>query len=146
MAANPLAEAAVEAVELENFAKGIADYVYKGRTVYNLFKKGAKTYPTANITQAGGVTRPAFRVPMRIQSGAAIVQASGNGDGVGRGSGSQYIAGDLSPIGLFAGCEITYLARMATQGPKRGLIALRAEELKNSFETFMQGVDAQFLS
>jgi len=146
MPANPLAEAAVEAVELENFAKGIPDYVYKGRTVYNLFKKGSKTYPTANITQAGGVTRPAFRVPMRIQSGAAIFQATGNGDALGRGTGSQWIAGDLSPVGLFAGCEITYLARKATEGPKRGLIALRAEELKNSFETFMQGVDAQFLT
>lgn len=146
MAANPLAEAAVEAVELENFAKGIPSYVYKGRTVYNLFKKGAKSYPTANITQAGGVTRPAFRVPIRIQSGAAIFQATGNGDALGRGTGSQWIAGDLSPIGLFAGCEITYLARMATQGPKRGLISLRAEELKNSFDSFMQGVDAQFLS
>jgi hypothetical protein len=146
MAANPVAEAAVESVELENFAKGIPDYVYRGRTVYNLFKKGSKTYPTANITQAGGVSRPAFRIPVRIQSGAAIFQATGNGDALGRGTGSQWIAGDLSPVGLFAGCEITYLARMATQGPKRGLISLRAEELKNSLETFMQGVDAQFLS
>jgi hypothetical protein len=32
MAANPLQEAAVEAVELESFAKGIPDLVYKGHT------------------------------------------------------------------------------------------------------------------
>lgn len=144
--ANPLAEAAVEAVELENFAKGIPDLVFKGHTVYNFFKKGAKSYPTANITQAGGVTRPAFRVPVRMQSGAAIFQATGNGDALGRGTGSQWVSGDISPIGLFAGCEITYLARIATQGPKRSLISLRAEELKNSLNSFMQGVDAQFLS
>lgn len=144
--ANPLAEAAVEAVELENFAKGIPDLVYKGHTVYNLFKKGSKTYPTAVTTQAGGTARPAFRIPVRIQSGAAIFQATGNGDALGRGTGSQWVAGDISPIGLFAGCEITYLARIATQGPKRGLISLRAEELKNSFNAFMQGLDAQFLS
>lgn len=144
--ANPLQEAAVEAVELENFAKGIPDLVYKGHTVYNLFKKGSKTYPTAVTTQAGGTARPAFRIPVRIQSGAAIFQATGNGDALGRGTGSQWVAGDISPIGLFAGCEITYLARIATQGPKRGLISLRAEELKNSFNAFMQGVDAQFLS
>lgn len=146
MAANPLAEAAVEAVELENFAKGIPDLVYKGHTVYNLFKKGSKTYPTAVTTQAGGVARPSFRIPVRIQSGAAIFQATGNGDALPRGTGSQWVGGDISPIGLFAGCEITYLARIATQGPKRGLISLRAEELKNSFNSFMQGVDAQFLS
>jgi hypothetical protein len=30
--ATPLNEAAVEAVELENFAKGIPDLVYKGHT------------------------------------------------------------------------------------------------------------------
>lgn len=144
--ANPLQEAAVEAVELENFAKGIPDLVYKGHTVYNFFKKGSKTYPTAVTTQAGGTARPAFRIPVRIQSGAAIFQATGNGDALPRGTGSQWVAGDISPIGLFAGCEITYLARIATQGPKRGLISLRAEELKNSFNAFMQGVDAQFLS
>src|SRR5277367_3329588 len=146
MAPTPLVEASVEGIEIEAFAKGIPDYVYKSRTIYNLFKKGAKTQPVANITAAGGVTRPAFRIPVRIQSGAAIFQGTGNGDSLGRGTGSLWVSGDLSPVALFAGCEITYLARMATQGPKRSLISLRAEELKNSFDTFMSGVDAQFLS
>ena len=144
--ANPLAEAAVEAVELEAFAKGIPNLVYKSQTIYNFMKKGAKTYPTAVTTQAGGTARPAFRIPVRIQSGAAIFQATGNGDALGRGTGSLWVGGDLSPIGLFAGCEITYLARIATNGPKRSLISLRAEELKNSLNSFMRGVDAQFLS
>lgn len=144
--ANPVAEAAVQAVELENFAKGIPDLVFKGRTLYNFFKKGSKTYPTAVTTLAGGTSRPAFRIPVRMQSGAAIFQATGNGDALGRGTGSLWVSGDLAPIGLFAGCEITYLARIATQGPKRSLISLRAEELKNSFDSFMRGVDAQFLS
>lgn len=146
MPANPVQEAAVEAVELESFAKGIQNLVYKGRTTYNLIKKASKTFPTAVTTQAGGVARPAFRIPTRMQSGSAIFQATGNGDALGRGTGSLWVSGDLSPIGLFAGCEITYLARQATQGPKRSLISLRAEELKNSFDSFMRGVDAQFLS
>ena len=144
--ATPLNEAAVEAVELENFAKGIPDLVYKGHTVYNFIKKKSKTFPTAVTTQAGGVSRPSFRIPVRMQSGAAIFQATGNGDSLGRGTGSLWVSGDISPIGLFGGCEITYLARIATQGPKRSLISLRAEELKTSFNSFMQGVDAQVLS
>lgn len=144
--ASPLQEAAVQAVELENFAKGIPDLVFKGRTIYNLFKKKSKTFPTSVTTQAGGTSRPAFRIPVRIQSGAAIFQATGNGDALPRGTGSNFVAGDISPIGLFSGTEITYLARIATSGPKRSLISLRAEELKNSFNSFMQGVDAQFLS
>lgn len=142
----PVNESAVEAVELESFAKGIQNLVYKGRTIYNFFKKGVKSYPTAVTTQAGGVSRPAFRIPVRMQSGAAIFQATGNGDALGRGTGSLWVSGDLAPVGLFAGCEITYLARIATEGAKRSLIALRAEELKNSFDSFMRGVDAQFLS
>jgi len=142
----PLQEAAVQAVELENFAKGIPDLVPTFKTIYNLMKKGAKTYPTAVTTAAGGTTRPSFRIPWRIQSGAAIFQATGDGDGLQRGTGSRWEGGDIVPIGLFAGCEITYLSRIATNGPKRGLISLRAEELKNSLNSFMRGVDAQFLS
>src|SRR5258707_6659344 len=86
--ASPLQEAAVQAVELENFAKGIPDLVYKGRTFYNLIKKKSKTFPTSVTTQAGGTSRPSFRIPVRIQSGAAIFQATGNGDALGRGTGS----------------------------------------------------------
>jgi len=59
----PLQEAAVQAVELENFAKGIPDLVPTFKTIYNLMKKGAKTYPTAVTTAAGGTTRPSFRIP-----------------------------------------------------------------------------------
>jgi hypothetical protein len=103
--ASPLAEAAVEAVELEAFSKGIPDLVYKSRTMYNFFKKGAKTYPTANITAAGGTTRPAFRIPFRVQSGAAITTQTGDGDSLLRGTGSKWLSGDLSPVGLFAGYE-----------------------------------------
>lgn len=142
----PLQEAAVQGVEIEAFAKGIPNYVFKGRTLYNFFKKGAKTYPTAVTTAAGGTSRPAFRIPIRIQSGAAIFQATGDGDNLNRGTGSLWVSGDQSPVGTFAGNEITYLARIAVQGPKRGLISLKAEELKNSFDSYMQGLDSQFLS
>ena len=146
MATSPLQEAAVQGVEIEAFAKGIPNYVFKGRTLYNFFKKGAKTYPTAVTTAAGGTSRPAFRIPIRIQSGAAIFQATGDGDALNRGTGSLWVSGDQTVVGTFAGNEITYLARIAVQGPKRGLISLRAEELKNSFDSYMQGLDSQFLS
>jgi hypothetical protein len=101
--ANPLAELAVEAVELEAFAKGIPNLPYMDKTMYGFFKKRSKTTPTAVTTQAGGVARPAFRIPVRMQSGAAIFQATGNGDALGRGTGSLWISGDLSVVGLFAG-------------------------------------------
>lgn len=130
----------------------IPDLVYSGKTLYNRIKKGVKTYPTANVTAApGNITattglaqRPAFRVPVRVQSGAAIVQGTGDGDSLGRGTGSQWISGDIAPIFLFSGCEISYLTQMATAGKNRGMVAVRAQELKNSLDTFMRGIEGQF--
>lgn len=151
-AGNPLLEAAVEGIELESWAKMIPDLVYSGKTLYNRLKSGAKTYPTANVTAAPGniaattgiAQRPAFRVPMRVQSGATIVQGTGDGDSLGRGTGSQWISGDLQPVFLFAGCEISYLTQMATAGKNRGMIAVRSQELKNSLDSFMRGIEALF--
>lgn len=151
-AGSPLDEAAVQGIELENWAKMIPDTVYTGKTLYNRFKSGTKTYPTANVTASpGNITtttgiaqRPAFRVPMRIQSGATIVQGTGDGDSLGRGTGSQWISGDIQPVFVFAGCEISYLTQMATAGKNRGMVAVRAQELKNSLDTFMRGIEALF--
>jgi hypothetical protein len=144
-----LQEAAVQGIEIEAWSKMIPDLVYSGKTLYNRFKKGVKTYPTANITAAPNTAgtlaqRPAFRVPMRVQSGAAIVQGTGDGDSLGRGTGSQWISGDIQPIFLFAGCEITYLTQMATSGKNRAMISVRAQELKNSLDTFLRGIEALF--
>ena len=143
--ANPVAQAAVEAVELEAWDSRIRDLVYKDKeSVYNFFKQRSKTFPTAVTTARGGTARPAFFIPTRMQSGAAIFQGTGDGDALPRGTGSLWISGDLSPIFVGAGCEITWLARQATEGKKRALISLRAEELKNSLDSFLRGVDAQF--
>lgn len=151
-AGSPLDEAAVQGIELENWAKMIPDLVYSGKTLYNRFKSGTKTYPSANVTAAPGnissttgiAQRPAFRVPMRIQSGATIVQGTGDGDSLGRGTGSQWVSGDIQPVFVFAGCEISYLTQMATAGKNRGMVAVRAQELKNSLDTFMRGIEALF--
>jgi hypothetical protein len=155
MAANnptPLDEAAVQGVELENWAKMIPDLMYDGKTLYSRMKKGVKTYPVANVTAAPGnigattgvAQRPAFRVPVRVQSGATIVQGTGDGDSLGRGSGSQWVSGDIAPVFVFSGCEITYLTQKATNGKNRGMVAVRAQELKNSLDSFMRGIEAQF--
>jgi hypothetical protein len=151
-APTPLDEAAVQGVELESWSKMIPDLMYTGKTLYTRVKKGAKTYPVANVTAAPGnigattgvAQRPAFRVPVRVQSGAAIVQGTGDGDSLGRGSGSQWISGDISPVFLFAGCEISYLTQKATNGKNRGMVAVRAQELKNSLDTFMRGIEGLF--
>lgn len=142
-----LLEAAVQGIELEAFNKSIPDLVYSGKTLYNRIKKATKTYPTANITAApntAGVNsqRPAFRVPMYIQSGGALAQGTGNGDSMGRGTGSQWVSGDLAPVFLYQGCEITYLSQIATAGPKRALVSVRAQELKNTLDTFLRGLES----
>jgi hypothetical protein len=138
----PLVEASVQGIELENWAKMIPDLVFKADTLYTRIKKAAKSYPSANITKAGGIGRPAFRVPMRVQAAAAIQQSNPDGGSLGRGTGSLWISGDISPVFLSNGCEITHLTELATEGPKRAMVSVRAQELKNSLTSFLNGIES----
>lgn len=144
--ANPLQESAVQAIELDAFSKDIPDLIAHDDSVYSFFKNNATIIPVSNVTAAGGVTRPSFRVPMRIQAGAAISQGTGNADSLGRGSGSQWAAFALSPVFYYSVCEITFLSRIATEGRKRGLFNVQAQELKNTYQQAVQGLEAQFVS
>jgi len=139
--ANPLLESAVEAVELEAFSKDIPSLIPKGTTGYSLFKNRATTIPVSNVTQAGGTSRPAFRIPFRPQAGAAIQQGTGDASSLLRGTGSAWDSFALSPIFLFNVCEISYLAQTATQGKARGLFNVQAQEMKNSLDQAMQGIE-----
>jgi hypothetical protein len=142
MAVNPLVESAVESIELDAFAKNIPDLIFKGTTGYSFFKKRATTIPVSNETAAGGVARPSFRVPFRVQSGAALSQGTGNADSLLRGTGSQWQAFAVSPVFLYSVCEISYLSQQATKGKQRGLINVQAQEMKNSLQQAMQGCEA----
>lgn len=139
--ANPLAEAAVEGVEVEAFATEIPNLVYEGTTGYSLFKKKAHTVPIANQTNAGGTARPAFRIPMRIQGGAPIAQGTGNGDSFYRGSGSQWVDFAVSPVFVYNVCEISWLAQHSTNSKEKGLFEVKAQEMKNSLDSAMQGIE-----
>src|SRR5690348_11697500 len=99
--ASPLQESAVEAGELDAFAKDIPDLVQHSDTLYRLLHDNATVVPVANPTAAGGTARPAFRIPLRIQAGAAVKQGTGDGDSLGRGTGSQWAGMALSPVFLF---------------------------------------------
>lgn len=138
---NPLLESAVEAVELEAFSKEIPSLIPKGTTAYSLFKNRATSIPVSNVTSAGGVTRPSFRVPFRPQAGSAIQQATGDASSMNRGSDSSWDSFALSPIFLFNVCEISYLAQSATKGKARGLFNVQAQELKNSLDQAAQGIE-----
>ena len=142
MAANPVVEKAVEAIELDSFSKDIPSLIPFSKTLYGGFKKNATTIPISNVTAAGGVTRPSFRIPMRIQAGAAIAQGTGNGDSLGRGTGSQWAAFAVSPVFFYNVCEISFLSRISTEGRKRGLFNVQAQELQNSFQQATQGLNA----
>lgn len=142
MAANPLSESAVQAIELDAFSKDIPSLIPFDKTLYSLFKQNATVIPVSNVTAAGGVTRPSFRVPMRLQAGAAINQGTGNADSLGRGTGSLFGAFALSPVFFFNTCEITFLARIATEGRKRGLFNVQAQELQNTYQQATQGLES----
>lgn len=136
-----LLEAAVEAVELDAFAKEIPDLVFHGTTAYSLFKAEATSIPVSNQSNAGGTVRASFRVPFRVQSGAAISQGTGNADAMGRGTGSQWASFALAPVYLFNVCEISWLAQASTDSKQKGLFAVKAQEMKNSLDAAMQGIE-----
>ena len=141
MAVNPVVEAAAEAVELEAFSKDIPSLIPKGTTGYSLFKNRATTIPISNVTSAGGTTRPSFRVPFRPQAGAAIQQGTGDANSMLRGSGSSWDGFAASPVVLFNVCELSYLTQQATSGKARGLFNVKAQELKNTLDQAMQGIE-----
>lgn len=139
---NPLLEAAVESIEIEAFAEKIPSLVYKGTTTYSLFKKSAHMVKVSNETSAGGTARPSFRIPFRVQAGAAISQGTGNADSLYRGSGSQWASFAVSPVFVFNVCEISWLAQQATDGKEKGLFEVKAQEMTNSLDQAMQGLEA----
>jgi len=140
-AGNPVLEASVEGIELEAFSKDIPDLIPKGTTAYSLFKNRATKIPVSNQTTAGGTARPSFRVPFRPQGGAPIAVGTGNADSLGRGSGSQWNDFALSPVFLFNVCEISWLAQISTASKNRALFSVKEQELKNSLDSAMQGIE-----
>lgn len=138
-------EVAVESMELDAFAPKIEDLVYEGKTLYTLLRDRATAVPSSNITSAGGTTRPAYRVPFRVQEGTAISQGTGNGDSLGRGTMSQWAAFAVSPVFTYGVNEMSYLSQIATDGSKRskGQFELKAVELRNALRTYEKGLEAQ---
>lgn len=134
-------ETAVEAVEIEAFSTEIPSLIPMSKSLYSLAQERFTKVPVSFQTTAGSTTRPSFRVPFRTQGGAYISQGTGNGDSLGRGNASIWNDFVLSPVWHYAVNEITHLAQLATNGKKRGLISLKAEELKNSLDSAMAGIE-----
>ena len=137
-----LTESAVEALEIDAFAANIGDLIFKGTDLYSLMKKRAQVVPVSNVTAAGGVTRPSFRVPFRVQSGSPITQSTGDNGSIGQGTGSNWQSFAVSPVWIQSVCQISALAQLATKGKDRGLVKVQAEELKNALNQTKQGIEA----
>ena len=127
---------------MEAFAEKIPDLVFHGTTTYSLFKSKAHTVKVSNQTSAGGTARPSFRIPFRVQAGAALNQGTGNGDSLYRGTGSQWASFAVSPVFVYNVCEISWLAQQSTDGKEKGLFEVKAQEMKNSLDQAMQGLEA----
>lgn len=134
-------EAAVEAVEIEAFSTEIPSLIPMSNSLYTLAQDRFTKVPVSFQTAGGTTTRPSFRVPFRVQGGSFVSQGTGNGDALGRGNMSVWNDFVLSPVWHYAVNEVTHLSQLATNGKKRGLISLKAEELKNSLDSAMAGIE-----
>ena len=134
-----LNEAAVESIELEQVGKEIALTWPTFRGLWNEFEKSAKKVNIANVTQAAGTTRSAWRETMIIQGASGIQVGTGDGTALGSGTGSQTAAFAMAPIWAFNVTQYTRLAEMATNGSERGIESFTKTEIKRSIKQYYNG-------
>jgi hypothetical protein len=134
-------ESAVESVEIEAFSTEIPSLIPMSKSLYSLAQDRFTKVPVSYQTYANGASRPSFRVPFRVQGGAAIQQGTGDGSALGLGNMSVWQDFALSPVWNFAVNQMSHLSQLAVNGKKRGLISLKAEELKNSLDSTMAGLE-----
>src|SRR5450631_2156661 len=91
-------EAAVESVEIEAFSTEIPSLIPMSKTLYSLAQDKFTKVPVSFQTLGGSTSRPSFRVPFRVQGGAAIKQGTGDGDSLGFGNMSVWQDFVLSPV------------------------------------------------
>jgi hypothetical protein len=139
-----LNEAAVESIELENVGKEISILWPTFKGLYNHLEKSAKKVNIANVTQAAGTTRSAWRETMIIQGGSGISVGTGDGNSLMSGTGSQTAAFAMAPVWAFNVTQFTRLAEMATNGAERGVETLTKSEVKRSIKQFHNGIEGLF--
>lgn len=139
-----LNEAAAESIELENVGREIALLWPTFKGLYNELNKSAKKVNIANVTQAAGTTRSAWREPMIVQGASGIAVGSGDGSALGSGTGSQTAAFAMAPIWAFNVTQYTRLAEMATNGAERAVESFTKTEIKRSIKQFYNGIEALF--
>ena len=136
-----LNEAATESIELEQVGREIAILwpTYKG--IYNEFQKSAKKVNIANVTQAAGTTRSAWRETMITQGASGISVGTGDGSALGSGTGSQTASFAMAPIWAFNVTQYTRLAELATNGAERAVESFTKTEIKRSIKQFYNGIE-----
>jgi hypothetical protein len=140
----PLNEAAVESIELEQVGKEIALTWPTFRGLYNELEKSAKKVNIANVTQAAGTTRSAWRESMIIQGASGINVGTGDGTPLLSGTGSKTAAFAMAPVWAFNVTQYTRLAEMATNGAERGVESFTKTEIKRSIKQFYNGIESLF--
>lgn len=141
MPLGPGVEAAVESVEIEAFSTEIPSLIPMSKSLYSLAQDRFTKVPVSFQTYANGASRPSFRVPFRVQGGSAIQQGTADGSPLGFGNMSVWQDFSLSPVWNFSVNQMSHLSQLAVNGKKRGLISLKAEELKNSLDSTMAGLE-----
>jgi len=139
-----LNEAATESIELEQVGKEIALLWPTFRGLYNLFSKSAKKVNIANVTQAAGTTRSAWRETMITQGASGIAVGSGDGTSLGSGTGSQTASFAMAPIWAYNVTQYTRLAELATNGAERAVESFTKTEIKRSIKQFYNGIEGLF--
>lgn len=136
-----LNESAVESIELEQVGREMAILWPTFRGLYNEFQKSAKKVNIANVTQAAGGTRSAWRETMITQGASGISVGTGDGSALGSGTGSQTASFAMAPVWAFNVTQYTRLAELATNGAERAVESFTKSEIKRSIKQFYNGIE-----
>ena len=136
-----LNEAATESIELEQVGREIAILWPTFKGLYNEFQKSAKKVNIANVTQAAGGTRSAWRETMITQGASGISVGTGDSSALGSGTGSQTASFAMAPIWAFNVTQYTRLAELATNGAERAVESFTKTEIKRSIKQFYNGIE-----
>jgi hypothetical protein len=136
-----LNEAATESIELEQVGREISILWPTFRGLYNELQKSAKKVNIANVTQAAGTTRSAWRETMITQGASGISVGTGDGSALGSGTGSQTASFAMAPIWAFNVTQYTRLAELATNGAERAVESFTKTEIKRSIKQFYNGIE-----
>lgn len=131
--AAPLDNSQAVAVEIERVHKALKPLFERSGVTFKLLQERG---------DAEIISNRAMRLPLELAPPGNFRQVDFNGGDLGRGGGTQYIFGTVSPVGFVAALETTKLAEIGTNSNQKAIADVVRRDMKNGVKELRWGLDA----